>query len=84
MLRMLKWLAANDVTLTQLRKANQTTLRGLALRGLVNQSGITPAGMQELALFNKAEFIARKVEADLSNSVMAAMRYMRVLDRRHA
>ncbi len=82
MVRMLKWLAANEVTELTLRKANQTTLRGLALRGLVGRNGITPAGMAELAEFTKAEFIKRKVEKDLSSGVMAAIQYMRILDRR--
>ena len=82
MLRMLKWLAANEVNQATLRKANQTTLRGLALRGLVSQNGITPAGMAELASFTKAEFIQRKSEKDLSNGVMAAIQYMRILEGR--
>ena len=80
MVRMLRWIAShpNQVNLEHLRKANQTTLRGLAMRGLVSSTGITAKGMQELGSYNKAEFISRKANGkNLSVGVAAALRLVR-------
>jgi hypothetical protein len=76
---MLKWVAAHEISHKTLQKANQTTLRGLALRGLVSRGGITPLGMQELSAYGRAEFIQRQAQnKDLSDGVMAALRLIRV------
>lgn len=77
MVRMLKYLASHDGV--RLEKANQTTLRGLALRGLVSRGGITGRGVEVLHEYQFAEFIKRKAEGlPLSPSVAAALKVVRI------
>ena len=79
MVRMLKYLAVHDVTTGRLKRANQITLRGLALRGYVSQSGITASGMEALHSYQRSEWIGRKAEnRDFSDGVMAALDLIRI------
>jgi len=79
MVRMLKWLAQHNITVDDLKLANQITLRGLALRGYVGRGGITQAGIDAIADYHRSEFIARKAEnKDLSDGVSAALALVRM------
>lgn len=74
MIRMLKWVRDNGTNKRELKSANQVTLRGLAMRGLIKTNGLTKRGEHVIDEYDSSEFIGRKVEGrDLSDGVKLAM-----------
>lgn len=74
MIRMLKWVRDNGTNKRELKSANQVTLRGLAMRGLIKTNGLTKRGEYVIDEYDSSEFIGRKVEGrDLSDGVKLAM-----------
>jgi hypothetical protein len=78
MVRMLKWVKVNGTDKDELKKANQITLRGLAIRGLLNTNGVTSYGENLIDQYDSAEFISRKAQdKDLSDGVKKALKLVK-------